>query len=98
MSSEDIIHLNLMLVASVVLLITNDGEITVFVHSDRKDDHIARLVIVVCCYDRTFTLEVPFIAIIHLFATKSEFCGKFLLLTVLDLLHTVIDGKVFEFE
>ena len=71
MTAKGVIHLNLMLIASVVLLIANDGEISVLVHSDQKDDHIARLVIVVSCNDRTFTLEVPFIAIIHLLAMKS---------------------------
>lgn len=65
-----------MLVATVILLIANDGEISVLVNSDRKDNHIARLVIVVCRYDGTFTLEVPFIAIIHLLATKSEYIGE----------------------
>ena len=98
MSSKDFVHLNLMLVSSVVLLVANDGEITVIIYFDRKDNHITRFVIVVCRYNRTFTLEVPFIAIIHLLTTKSESFCKLLLLTVLYLLHTVINGEVFEFS
>ena len=70
MTCKDFVNINLMLVASVVLLIANDSEISVLVHSDRKDDHIARLVIVVSCNDRTFTLEVPFIAIQLYFYNK----------------------------
>ena len=78
-----------MFISPVVLLVTYDGETSVLVRSDGKDYHVTRLVIVIGCYDGAFTLEVPFIAIIYLFATKSELCGKFFLLTVLHLLHTV---------
>ena len=96
MTSKDFVNINLMLITSVILFITYDGEISVLVNSDRKDNNITWLVIVVSCYDRTFTLEVPFIPIINLFTTKFESFGKFLLLTVLYLLHTLIDGEVIE--
>ena len=91
MTSKDFIYIYLMLIASVVLLVANDGEISVLVNSDRKDNHITWLIIVISCNDGTFTLKVPLLAIIHLLATKSEPFDKFLLLTVLHLLHTVID-------
>ena len=44
----------------------------------------------------TFTLEVPLIAIIYLLTMQTKCCFKLLLLTVLYLLHTFIDGKVFQ--
>lgn len=96
MTSKDVICLNLMLIASVVLLITNESDVSVFIHSDSKDNHVTRLIIVVCGYDGTFSLKVPLIAIIHLFTMKSK-CGcKFFLLSVFHFLHTVIDGKVLQ--
>lgn len=98
MTCKDFVNINLVLVTSVILLVANDGEISVLVNSDRKDNHITWLIIVISCNDGTFTLKVPLIAIIHLLATKSELFGKFLLLTVLHLLHTVIDREVFEFS
>ena len=48
-------------------------------HSDGEELHFVR--------------QGKLIAIIHLLATKSELFGKFLLLTVLHLLHTVIDRE-----
>ena len=94
MTAEYVVCLNLMFITSVILYIANDGEIIVFVNSDGKDNNITRLVIVVGCNYGTFTLEMPFIAIIHLLAMKTKCCCKFFLLTVLHLLHTVIDGEV----
>ena len=85
-----------MLIAPVALLVSNDGEFAISVHSDREDNHVTRLVIVVCRYDGTFTLEVPLIAIIHYFAMQMKGCCKLFLLTVLHLLHTVIDGEVLQ--
>ena len=66
MTSKDFININLMLVTTVILLVANDGEISVLVNSDRKDNHITWLIIVISCNDGTFTLKVPLIAIIHL--------------------------------
>lgn len=94
---KDFICIYLMLIAPVVLLVANDGEVAILINPNRKDYHVTGLVIVVCRNDGTFTLKVPLIAIIHLVATKSECFGKCFLLTVLHLLHTVIDGEVFEF-
>ena len=88
MNGEDVVCVNLMLIATVVvpsqrltgslgpsLLVPYGGELSISVYSDRKDNHIARFVIVVSSYDRAFSLEVPFIAIIHLFTMKSKGIG-----------------------
>ena len=63
MTSKDFIYIYLMLIASVILLVANDGEVSILINPNRKDYHVTRLVIVVCCHDGTFTLKVPLIAI-----------------------------------
>ena len=82
MASEDFVSINLMLIATVILLVTNDGEFAIPVHSDCKDNHVTRLVVVVCGDDGTLSLEVPIISIIHFLAILTESFGKFFLLTV----------------
>ncbi|MGN0234626.1 MAG: hypothetical protein ACI4B5_09420 [Bacteroidaceae bacterium] len=94
MTSKNVVCLNLMLIASVVLLIANDSNVSIFVHSDRKDNHITRLIVVVCCYNGTISLKVSLITIINFFAMKSKCACKFFQLSVFDLLHTIINTLV----
>ena len=49
MTSKDVICLNLMLIASVVLLITYLCDVSVFIHSDSKDNYVPCLIIL-CDY------------------------------------------------
>ena len=98
MASEDFVSINLMLIATVVFLVSNEGEFAILVHSDSKDNHVTRLVVVVSGNDGTLSLEMPLISIIHFLAILTESFYKFFLLTVLNLLHTVIDGVGFELQ
>ena len=96
MSCINLVHVNLVLIAPVVLLITDDGDVTVLVYSGCKDNHVTRFIVVVGCDTRTFTLKVPLIVVLYVFAIQMKLLFEFLLLTVFQFLHTVIDGEVFE--
>ena len=96
MASEDFVSINLMLIATVVFLVSNEGEFAILVHSDSKDNHVTRLVVVVCGNYGILSLKMPLIAIIHTLAILTECFDKFFLLTVLHLLYTVIDGVIIQ--
>ena len=96
MASKDFVYITLMLITPVVLLVSNDGKFAVLVHSDGKDNHVTRLIVIVCSDDGTLSLEVPLIPIIHTLAILTENFSKLFLLSVLNLLHTVIDGVIFQ--
>ena len=83
-----------MLIASVIFLVTDKGNVTVLVHFGCKDYDIARLLIVVGCNDGAFSFKVPFKVVLFMLTIPVQFLNEFLLLTTFHLLYAVIDPRI----
>ena len=62
-----------MLIAPVVLLVTDKGNVTILVHPCCKDYNVARLVIVVGCNDWAFSFKVSFKVVLLMLAIPVQY-------------------------